>query len=216
MRDRIGKERDWPPMRRNEFVAEAEHGSLYVGAPRDRRPQDRGDREGTRHGPLPAEILSWPAAPRETDEEHRALWPQGGADGARHARRLIGESEATKDKPRRFGAGGSVRSQSDQPVLPVALSAEQHGVGVLVLQLVDRGRLANRRAAGESDGTSKALVQTGIGELGREGEVLDRGLLGLGTELRDAVVGIARGQAEPAPKKLLSEPPTPLPARPQM
>ncbi|MCC8955121.1 LLM class flavin-dependent oxidoreductase [Bradyrhizobium sp. Pear77] len=33
MRDRIGKERGWPPMGRDEFVREAEHGSLYVGAP---------------------------------------------------------------------------------------------------------------------------------------------------------------------------------------
>ncbi|MCP3417042.1 LLM class flavin-dependent oxidoreductase [Bradyrhizobium brasilense] len=33
MRDRIGKERGWPPMGRDEFVAEAEHGSLYIGAP---------------------------------------------------------------------------------------------------------------------------------------------------------------------------------------
>jgi probable LLM family oxidoreductase len=33
MRDRIGKERGWPPMSRDEFVAEVEHGSLYVGAP---------------------------------------------------------------------------------------------------------------------------------------------------------------------------------------
>jgi probable LLM family oxidoreductase len=33
MRDRIGKERGWPPMGREEFVSEADHGSLYVGAP---------------------------------------------------------------------------------------------------------------------------------------------------------------------------------------
>jgi probable LLM family oxidoreductase len=33
MRDRIGKERGWPPMGRDEFVQEADHGSLYVGAP---------------------------------------------------------------------------------------------------------------------------------------------------------------------------------------
>jgi probable LLM family oxidoreductase len=33
MRDRIGKERGWPPMGREEFVREAEHGSLYVGSP---------------------------------------------------------------------------------------------------------------------------------------------------------------------------------------
>ncbi|WP_375784427.1 LLM class flavin-dependent oxidoreductase [Bradyrhizobium sp. Pha-3] len=33
MRDRIGKERGWPPIGRDEFAQEAEHGSLYVGAP---------------------------------------------------------------------------------------------------------------------------------------------------------------------------------------
>lgn len=33
MRDRIGKERGWPPMGRGEFVREAEQGSLYVGSP---------------------------------------------------------------------------------------------------------------------------------------------------------------------------------------
>jgi alkanesulfonate monooxygenase SsuD/methylene tetrahydromethanopterin reductase-like flavin-dependent oxidoreductase (luciferase family) len=33
MRDRIGKERGWPPMDRSEFVREADHGSLYVGSP---------------------------------------------------------------------------------------------------------------------------------------------------------------------------------------
>ena len=33
MRDRIGKERGWPPMSRDEFMHEADHGSLYVGSP---------------------------------------------------------------------------------------------------------------------------------------------------------------------------------------
>ena len=33
MRDRIGKERGWPPMSRAEFDADIEHGSLYVGSP---------------------------------------------------------------------------------------------------------------------------------------------------------------------------------------
>jgi probable LLM family oxidoreductase len=32
MRDRIGKERGWPPIGRDEFVHEADHGSLYVGS----------------------------------------------------------------------------------------------------------------------------------------------------------------------------------------
>ena len=33
MRDRIGALRGWPPIRREEFDAEIEHGSLYVGSP---------------------------------------------------------------------------------------------------------------------------------------------------------------------------------------
>jgi probable LLM family oxidoreductase len=33
MRDRIGAERGWPPMRRAEFDLEADSGSLYVGSP---------------------------------------------------------------------------------------------------------------------------------------------------------------------------------------
>jgi probable LLM family oxidoreductase len=33
MRDRIGRERGWPPIGRDEFVHEADHGSLYVGSP---------------------------------------------------------------------------------------------------------------------------------------------------------------------------------------
>ncbi|MFE4664934.1 LLM class flavin-dependent oxidoreductase [Streptomyces sp. NPDC056716] len=33
MRDRIGAQRGWPPLRREEFDAEVDHGSLYIGAP---------------------------------------------------------------------------------------------------------------------------------------------------------------------------------------
>lgn len=33
MRDRIGSERGWPPMGRDEFEREATHGSFYVGSP---------------------------------------------------------------------------------------------------------------------------------------------------------------------------------------
>ena len=33
MRDRIGADRGWPPMRREDFEAEAKHGSLYIGSP---------------------------------------------------------------------------------------------------------------------------------------------------------------------------------------
>src|ERR1700761_4596538 len=42
MRDRIGKERGWPPMGRDEFVHEADHGSLYVGSPQTGGPQNAG------------------------------------------------------------------------------------------------------------------------------------------------------------------------------
>jgi probable LLM family oxidoreductase len=33
MRDRIGATRGWPPLRREEFEADIEHGSLYLGSP---------------------------------------------------------------------------------------------------------------------------------------------------------------------------------------
>jgi alkanesulfonate monooxygenase SsuD/methylene tetrahydromethanopterin reductase-like flavin-dependent oxidoreductase (luciferase family) len=33
MRDRIGAQRGWPPLRRPEFDAEVERGSLYIGSP---------------------------------------------------------------------------------------------------------------------------------------------------------------------------------------
>ena len=33
IRDRIGALRGWPPLRRNEFEHEVEHGSLYLGSP---------------------------------------------------------------------------------------------------------------------------------------------------------------------------------------
>ena len=33
IRDRIGAQRGWPPLRRREFEAEIGHGSLYIGSP---------------------------------------------------------------------------------------------------------------------------------------------------------------------------------------
>ena len=33
IRDRIGATRGWPPLSESEFLAEIEHGSLYVGSP---------------------------------------------------------------------------------------------------------------------------------------------------------------------------------------
>ena len=48
MHDRIGTERGWPPTGRAQFEQEAQHGSLYVGAPetwRARSPRLRGSWE---------------------------------------------------------------------------------------------------------------------------------------------------------------------------
>ena len=33
IRDRIGAQRGWPPLRRSEFEAEVDGGSLYLGSP---------------------------------------------------------------------------------------------------------------------------------------------------------------------------------------
>ena len=33
MHDRIGAQRGWPPLTRDAFLGEIEHGSLYVGSP---------------------------------------------------------------------------------------------------------------------------------------------------------------------------------------
>ncbi|MEU3269790.1 hypothetical protein ABZ639_03030 [Saccharomonospora sp. NPDC006951] len=33
IRDRIGAQRGWPPLRQEEYAADLEHGSLYVGSP---------------------------------------------------------------------------------------------------------------------------------------------------------------------------------------
>ena len=48
----------------------------------------------------------------------------------------------SKQNPRRFPAGGSC--QVVRPNLEVALSAEQHVDGVLVLELIQSCRLGNR------------------------------------------------------------------------
>ena len=49
----------------------------------------------------------------------------------------------TKQNPRRFPARGSVRASVRRTGLPVALSAEQQGHSVLILELVDGSRLTN-------------------------------------------------------------------------
>ena len=79
MRDRIGKERGWPPMGRDEFVQRGRHGSLYVGSPETVARKIATTVKGARHFALPAEIFGRSFAAREADEEHRALRHEGGA-----------------------------------------------------------------------------------------------------------------------------------------
>jgi alkanesulfonate monooxygenase SsuD/methylene tetrahydromethanopterin reductase-like flavin-dependent oxidoreductase (luciferase family) len=62
MRDRIGKERGWPPMGRDEFVREANQGSLYVGSPETVARKIAATIKALGVAPLPAEIFGRPAA----------------------------------------------------------------------------------------------------------------------------------------------------------
>ena len=57
MRDRIGKERGWPPMDRGEFVARGRSRLALCRLAGNRGAQDRGDRRGARRRALPAEIF---------------------------------------------------------------------------------------------------------------------------------------------------------------
>ena len=57
MRDRIGKERGWPPMGRDEFVQRGRSRLALCRLAGNRGAQDRRDREGARRRTLPAEIF---------------------------------------------------------------------------------------------------------------------------------------------------------------
>src|SRR3954449_1679324 len=83
------------------------------------------------------------------------------------------QASPANEKPRRFPAGAFY--QVVRPNLPVALSAEEQGNGVLILQLVGCKRLARRtgRSNGAND-TRILLVDTGPGNVSRERQVLDR------------------------------------------
>src|SRR3954454_25075759 len=70
-------------------------------------------------------------------------------------------------------------------ILPVALSAEDHGDRVLVLQFVNRGRLSGNNVRDEANRTGVLLVEVGPGDVSRERQVLDRGPAGDDTELAD-------------------------------
>src|SRR6266850_2037623 len=77
------------------------------------------------------------------------------------------------------------------PSSEVALSAEQHGDAVLVLQLIKGRRLGKRGSRGDKDSTIVLLVQTRPVDVGGEGEVLDRGPDDVATDHCDVEVGVA-------------------------
>src|SRR4051794_39811257 len=85
-------------------------------------------------------------------------------------------------------------------ILPVALSAEDHGDRVLILQLIGRSRLGGRGGRGDANRSGILLVEVGPGDVSRERQVLDRGPAGDDTELADREVRVATRHACLAPK----------------
>jgi hypothetical protein len=49
---RIGRERGWPPVTKEKFLAEVEHGAMYVGSAQTGRAQDRAHDSGARSAAL--------------------------------------------------------------------------------------------------------------------------------------------------------------------
>src|SRR5712691_5435784 len=101
----------------------------------------------------------------------------------------------SKQNPRRFPAGGFC--QVVRPSSEVALSAEQHGDAVLVLQLINGCRLGKRGSRVDIDSTRVLLVQLRPVDVGGEGEVLDRGPDDVATDHRDG-----RAYGKPTPEDL--------------
>ena len=121
MRDRIGKERGWPPMGRDEFVSEAEHGSLYVGSPETVARKIAATVKALGVARFQLKYSRRAAAAREADEEHRALRHQGRADGARRCwrkpRRRRRRTASNHEEPVR----GVAAELFDQAKLPIEI-----------------------------------------------------------------------------------------------
>src|SRR5713101_704771 len=95
----------------------------------------------------------------------------------------------SKRNPRRFPAEGPY--QVVRPSLEVALSAQQHGDAVLVLQLIRGCRLGNAGRRGDIDSTRVLLVQLRPVDVEGEGEVFHRGPDDVATDHCDVEVGVA-------------------------
>ena len=95
----------------------------------------------------------------------------------------------SKQNPQQSPAGGSVISAKLRS--EVALSAEQQGDGVLVLQLIRSAWLGKRGRRLDDDSARVLLVQFRPADVGRESKVLDRGPDHVATDDPDVEVGVA-------------------------
>ena len=82
MRDRIGAERGWPPMGRDEFEQEVARGSLYLGSPETVARKIAATAKGLGIARFQLKYSAGPAGAREGDGVHQALWREGRAAGA--------------------------------------------------------------------------------------------------------------------------------------
>ena len=92
-------------------------------------------------------------------------------------------------KPRTISRPGLSRQSVRRLRSEVTLRANVERDRVLVLELVDRGRLRSRGR--QSRGASEVLVEASVHDFGRERQVLDGGPAGDATNLEHREVGVA-------------------------
>ena len=94
MHAKIGSERGWPPMSREQYEAGAgPEGALFVGSPETVAAKIVATVEGARAVALRHEVQRRHAAARAADDEHRAVRARGHPARARATRRVTTRSE---------------------------------------------------------------------------------------------------------------------------
>ena len=136
---RIGRERGWPPMTREQFEVQAgPDGALFVGSPETVAPKIADGRRRPRPVPVRPQVQRRHAAARATDELHRAVRDAGrtpgadaiGADLARAAHRRHRHDDREDDRRRRWPTIVDDREHhaedaADVDVLLVAVAADR-------------------------------------------------------------------------------------------
>ncbi len=107
MRDRIGRERGWPPAREDEFAPRGRARLALRRIRRDGGQEDREHREDPRDPALRPQVQRRHPAPRADAQQHPALRREGRADGARPPR--LAEHGATPPASRPSRPGGASR-----------------------------------------------------------------------------------------------------------